>query len=193
MMWIIYKFWNQESIINNQDSRPLILDSHHYQKGNLLVACLLLLVAMNLLGAGLMHTSTREYTVATYKAVDSQVFQITDSCKNDVITYFEGLSSRPATVDPITVSDLSYMLTGNETQKQQNKLSGYSYGCTVDYKTSKTSATSGTGAGSEIGGAGGAYGATAGTITEDYYQVTSTGLGPNSSTRTVYTIISVSY
>lgn len=192
---LLYKrIKNLESRIwkKNPDSRFLIQDSYS-QQGNILVACLLLLVAMNLLGAGLMHTSTREYSVATYKAVDSQVFQITDSCNNNVISYFEALSSRPSSVAPISVSSLNYMLTGNETTKQLNKLSGYSYGCTVDYITSKTTATTGTGAGSEIGSAGGAYGSTSGTTTEDYYQVISTGAGPNNATRTVNTIISVSY
>ncbi|MCE3232250.1 MAG: hypothetical protein K0R98_507 [Rickettsiaceae bacterium] len=163
-----------------------------YQRGNLLVTTLLILVIMNILGAGLLSTSTKEYSTATYKIVDSQVLQITNSCTHDVMTWFEGLTAKPTTLTPVSVSSLNFMYTGTETQKQLNKLSGYSYSCTITYINSKIVSV-GTGIGSEVGSTGGSYGGTGGTTLKDYYLITSTGAGPNNSTKVVYTIISVSY
>jgi hypothetical protein len=162
------------------------------QKGNILVSSLLILVTMNLLGAGLLQTSTKEATTASFKTVNAQVFQITDSCTHDVMTWFETLSATPTTLTPITASNLNFMLTGSETTKQRNKLTGYSYGCTITYLTSK-SVSSGSGVGTEVGSTGSEYGGTGGQTLKDYYKIVSTGAGPNNSVKVVNTIISVSY
>jgi hypothetical protein len=162
------------------------------QQGNILVSTLLILITMNIMGAGLLQVSTKESTTATFKTVNAQVYHVTDSCTYDVQTWFETLSSTPTTLTPISVSSLSYMLTGNETTKQQNKLTGYSYGCTITYLTSK-SVSSGTGVGTEVGSTGSEYGGSGGTTLKDYYQITSTGAGPNNTVKVVNTIISVSY
>ena len=107
------------------------------EKGNILLSSLLILISINLLGAGLMQSSTRELTTATFKSVDSEVFQITETCTHDVISFFEALTATPTTVDTIATSDLSAMMTGSETNIESNKLTGYSYGCSTTFITSK--------------------------------------------------------
>jgi Tfp pilus assembly protein PilX len=167
------------------------------QQGNILVTTLLILITMNLMGVGLMHISTKEYSVSTYKVVDSQVLNIAQSCTYDVIKVFEALTAKPATVSSISVSNTTYKswltnLATTPTTKEQNKLSSYSYGCTVTYLTSKN-VSSGTGVGTSVDSSGGEYGGTGGTTLRDYYQIVSTGQGPNNSVRVVNTIISVAY
>jgi Tfp pilus assembly protein PilX len=162
------------------------------QKGNILLSSLLILVAMNLLGAGLMQSATRELNTATFKSIDSEVFQITETCAHDVITYFESQTGTPSSVDDISESDISLMMTGSETTTETNKLTGYSYGCSTTYITSKN-VESGVGTGGEIGGSGGEYGGSGSLALKDYYQVTSTGSGPDNAQKVINTIISVEY
>lgn len=163
-----------------------------YQEGNILISSLLILVTMNLMGAGLIQKSAREVNVANYKSVDAKVFHATESCVHDVITYFEGLTSTPTTVSDITVSSLDFMNTGSETTAELNKLNGYSYGCTTTFIVSK-SVSAGTGVGGSVDSSGSEYGGTGGEIIKDYYQVVSTGAGPNNSIKVVNTIVSVTY
>lgn len=163
------------------------------QKGNILVSSLLILVVMNLLGAGLMQSSYRESTMAQFKTVDSNVFQVTESCTHDVISYFEGLTGTPASVADISIDNDTFKgLLGSISTKESNKMTDYSYNCSTAYLMSK-SVSSGVGTGGEVGGAGGEYGGSGGMVTHDYYQITATGSGPDSSTRTVNAIISVEY
>lgn len=162
------------------------------QKGNILVSSMLILVTMNLMGVGLIYKSAKEANIANYKTIDSKVFQATESCVHDVITYFEGQSATPATVDDITVSSLDFMLTGSESTEELNKLDGYSYGCTITFITSK-SVSAGTGIGGSVDSSGSEYGGTGGTVLKDYYQVVSTGTGPNNSQKVLNSIISVEY
>ena len=162
------------------------------QKGNILLSSMFILIAMNLLGAGLMQSSTRELTTATFKSVDSEVFQITETCRHDVITFFEGQTGTPSSISDITNSNLSAMMTGSETTTETNKLTGYSYGCSTTYITSKN-VSSGTGTGGEVGSAGGEYGGAGALSLKDYYQVISTGSGPDNAQKVINTIISVEY
>lgn len=162
------------------------------QKGNILLSSLLILVAMNMLGAGILQNASKESTLATFKTVDSEVHHVTESCTQDVITYFEGLTQTPSTVAVISQDDLDFLMTGTESTRQQNKLSGYSYTCTTTYITTK-SVSAGTGTGSEIGSTGSEYGGTGGTVIKDYYQIVATGQGPSSSRKVLNTLISVSY
>lgn len=168
--------------------------NNEFEKGNILISALLVLVLMNFLGIGLVNSSVREATVATYKAIDSEVFHITESCTHDVITWFEGQTGTPASVDDITVTSLSSIASGSESSAQLAKLTGYSYGCSTTYITSKNVSVASAGAsqGGEIGNSGGDYGGS-GTILKDYYQVVSTGTGPKNASKTINTIISVSY
>lgn len=161
------------------------------QKGNILVASLLILLTMCLLGAGLMQSSAREYNVSSLKTIDSEVFHITETCSHDVMHSFESLTAKPTSVDDVTVQNLDSMLTGDETQKEQNKLAGYSYNCVTTYLLTKNSTSSAT-SGEQIGNSGGEYGGT-GTVPKDYYQIVSTGSGPKSASKMVTTIISVEY
>ncbi len=161
------------------------------QKGNILVASLLILVTMCLLGAGLMQSSAREYNVASLKSIDSEVFHITDTCAHDVMLSFESLTVKPTTVDDVSQQNLDFMLSGDETQKELNKLDGYSYSCVTTYITSKNGTSSNV-SGEQIGNSGGEYGG-GGTVPKDYYQIVSTGSGPKNASKVVNTIISVEY
>ena len=170
----------------------LNITNKNSQKGNILLSSMFILIAMNLLGAGLMQSSTRELNTATFKSVDSEVFQITETCRHDVVTFFESQTSTPTSIDDINASDISAMMTGSETTTETNKLTGYSYGCSTTFITSK-SVSSGTGSGSEVGSTGGEYGGTGALALKDFYQVVSTGSGPDSAQKTINTIISVEY
>lgn len=162
------------------------------QKGNILVTSLLLMVVMNLMGAGLIYRSAQESNSANFKTVEANTLQITDSCTNDVIAFFEGESVTPDVIDDFSSDDISYMYQGGESSSIQNKLSGYSYDCSVTFITQK-SVDSGTGVGEDVSSTGGEYGGTGGTTLKDYYHIQATGEGPRDSTKVVHTIISVEY
>lgn len=159
------------------------------QQGNVLVSSLLMLLAMNLLGVALVNASVKEVRTASLKTINSAVFHITESCSYDAINWLSALTA-PETDDYIiNQDDLDYMLSGNETQDELNKLNGYSFGCTVTPLINKTS-DSGTGAGVEIG-SGEGYGSSSETVLKYYYQIISIGAGPKNSTKTTNTIASV--
>jgi Tfp pilus assembly protein PilX len=162
------------------------------QKGNILLSSMLILVSINLLGAGLMQSSTRELNTATFKSVDSEVFQITETCLHDVINQFESLTAKPALEIEINPTNLTTTFVGNETTTEQNKLQGYSYSCSTTYITSKLSPT-GSGVSEEISGTEGEYGSSGGSVFKDYYQVNSSGSGPDNAQKNINSIISVEY
>lgn len=164
------------------------------ERGNILVMALLMLVTMNLVGIGIVQLSAKENNLAQFKSIDSEVFHITDSCSQDVIKYFEGLTATPEQVDipAFSQDNIENMFNDTESDKVTNKLSGYSYNCAVTYILSK-SETTGTGTGGEVGDAGSGYGSESGLALKDYYQIVASGNGPKSSTKTINTIISVEY
>ena len=188
IMSLIYKYLLPT--LQVQPARVRVDDND--QRGNILVASLLVLVSMNMLGAGLMQTAVKESSMATYKVVDSEVFHITDSCTYDVVKWFEEQTGTPVSVEDVETNDLSFMHTGYETTKELNKLDGYSYNCITSFITSKY-VSAGTGQGGEVSATGGDYGGTGGTILKDFYQITATGSGPKNSSKIINTIISVAY
>jgi len=161
------------------------------QKGNVLVASLLLMMTMNLMGAGLIYKSVSESNSATFKTVEATTLQVTDSCTNDVVVFFEGETATPTSIDDFGSDDINYMLQG-EGSYVQNKLQGYRYDCTVTFMTTKT-VDSGSSVGENISSTGSEYGGTGGTTIKDYYKIVSTGQGPKNSTKVINTIISVEY
>lgn len=155
------------------------------QRGNVLVTSLLILMVMNLLGIGLANLATKEWTSASYKSIDSSVFQVAETCSQDVITWFETQTGTPTSVSDFTGTESSNAST-------YSKLSGYTYGCSVAYITTKQDASSNT-SGGEIGNSGGSYNTSGNIVPKDYYQITSTGTGPKNSTKVINSIISVEY
>ncbi len=172
---------------------PLIPSSLPYEKGNILVTSLLILLVMNLLGIGIVNLSTKEWTMATYKTIDAEVFHMTESCAHDVKTWFGTQTSKPVTIADFTGTSASLLTSAQSSNNDiANKLSGYSYNCNVEYLVSKQS-VSGHTSGGEIGNSGGSYSMGGNQVVKDYYQITSTGSGPKNSSKVINTIISVEY
>lgn len=170
-------------------------NKYEKQQGNILISSLLILIVMNLLGAGLLQSASRESSLAHFKTIDSEVFHLTESCTHQVINYFEGITGTPASVNDVVVDNdaLEDLLRiDTDTDQEMKKLDGYGYSCTTAFITSKSVAV-GEGVGEEVGGGGGEYSGTGGSIIKDYYQVTATGSGPKNSTKVINSILSVTY
>lgn len=158
------------------------------QRGNILVASLLMLLVMNLLGIGLSNLSLKEWNLASYKNMDAQTYNMSSSCASNVITWFETQTSKPQNVPES--SGTSSSNTGSTSVN--NKLNGYSYSCTTSYITTRQD-RSRISSGSEIGNSDGKYGGTGTQVPKDFYKIVSTGAGPKNSNRVTNTIISVEY
>jgi len=171
--------------------------SSYGQQGNILVSALLVLVLMNLLGMGLVQASVWQSTLATFKTVDSNVFTTTDSCANNVMNWFRQQNSTPSfiAVSNINENSLNFMFSSSDSTSVENKLYGYNYNCSTSYLVSKNIyAPSGPGTGGNVNDAGGDYSSSSSNyVKKDYYKIVATGNGPKNSTKTINTIISVSY
>lgn len=171
-------------------------EQNNSQKGNILLSSMLILVSINLLGAGLMQSSTRELNTATFKSVDSEVFQITETCVHDSITQFKSFTSKPnGPIPSISVANLTGMLSGSgipaPTQTESNKLQGYSYSCSINFITSKLS-DGGSGVGQSVTGTGAEYGSNTGSL-KHFYGVNASGSGPDNAKKNINSIVSVEY
>ena len=169
----------------------------YHQKGSVLVTALLLLVVMTLLGASLMQISVLESKVATYKTINSEVFHVTESCTRDVMTWLADQSTPQSTVPDVTQSSLSHLYTTAETTQPENfdylsKLEGYSYNCSTTYLLKKSVTGDSVGQGTDVS-LGTGYGISEDSTPRYYYQVDSTGSGPQSATKQITTIVSVEY
>ena len=174
------------------------------ENGNILVTSLLILLVMNLLGIGLANLATKEWNMANYKTIDSEVFNKAEGCSQDVITWFGTLTAKPAAAtipfinsNYITTANgvaLTSELTANQIGNSDisHKLANYSYNCNVTYLTSKQ-ATSSIKSGGEVGNSGGSYNPSGDQVQKDYYQIISTGSGPKNASKVINTIISVEY
>ena len=163
------------------------------QKGSVLFTTILILFVVNLLVIGLLQTSARESRLASFKTVDSEVFHITDSCVNDSMRWLGDLTSPPSNIPyTITENNLSHMYTGTEGSDVLTKLSNYSYSCTTTDIAVKAVSGDSTGSGDEIGESSG-YGAAGDLSPRYYYQVVSTGLGPQNSTNTITATVSLEF
>ncbi len=165
----------------------------NYEQGNILVTSLLILLVMNLLGIGLANLATKEWSMASYKTIDAEVFNTTDLCSQDATIWFATQTGTPASINNFTGS-ASAALTSSQSNDTDiaHKLTGYSYNCSVTYITSKE-ATSSLTTGAEIGNSGGSYNSSGTQVMKDYYQIVSTGSGPKNSSKVINTIISVEY
>ena len=168
--------------MKNLKFKILILNSPDSERGNILVTSLMILLVMNLLGIGLANISTKEWVSATYKSVDDEVFHMTDSCSQDVVIWFGEKNSTPTSVE---------QQSGTPTNSS-TKLSGYTYNCTTAFITSKEGTSSRT-SGEEISNSGGSYSGSGTQVIKDYYQITSTGVGPKNASKVINTVISVEY
>lgn len=177
--------WNMDIHLHEDDKT--------YERGNILVASLMILLVMNLLGIGLANLATKEWSMANYKTIDAEVFHTTEGCSQDVIVWFGTQTATPTSISTFTATAVS-RLSASQTSNSDiaNKLTGYSYSCTVNYITSK-SAPSSRSSGGEIGNSGGSYGTTGNQVLKDYYTINSTGSGPKNSSKVINTIISVEY
>lgn len=167
--------------------------TRQYERGNILISALLILLVMNLLGIGLVQASIRESRTATYETIDDSVFHVTETCTRDGIDWLEGQTRPPENVPfVINQDDLDFMLVGDETQQILNKLSGYSYGCTVSYLLSKSESASDTSAGQEVG-VSDSYGSAGDTSPKYYYQIDATGQGPQNAQKRIIAVVSVQF
>ena len=164
-----------------------------YEKGNILVTALLILLVMNLLGIGIASLATKEWSVANYKSIDSEVFHTAEGCPKDVIIWFGTQTSTPSTIANFSATTTSLLTASQSANSDINhKLTGYSYNCSVTYITRKETTSSRT-SGAEIGNSGGSYNLSGNQVLKDYYQITSTGSGPKNSSKVTNTVISVEY
>ncbi|MDB2415517.1 hypothetical protein N9W34_07070, partial [Rickettsiales bacterium] len=132
------------------------------ERGNILISAMLVLVAINLMGIGLLNISLKESVVATHKAINSEVFQVTESCTRDAITWLESQTSPPTSLLPYTIDTVSLSdYTENDSVQIQTKLSTYSYTCVITDMGIATSTGSVSGVGTGIGVSSG-YGIAAG-------------------------------
>ena len=165
----------------------------HRQQGNILVSTLLILIVLNLLAIGIMQVSLRTSSSATFKTVNSEVLQVTDSCSTDAIIWLKSQTITPTTLPVFSSANLNFMFSGTETQSMLNKLSGYSYTCTLTALSGATAdGSKSSGIGEEVGGSAG-YGSSGNLSPKNYYKITATGGGPKNSAKTVNTIISVEF
>ena len=163
------------------------------QQGNILITSLLVLLVLNLLAVGIMQVSLRMSKSATFKTIDSEVFQVADSCNDDVISWLQSQTAMPVTLPNFSTPNLNFMLTGDETKEMKNILSGYNYSCSLTPLLVQSSDSSTTpNIGEAVGGNDG-YGATGDLSQRTYYKVTSTGGGPRNSVKIINTIISAEY
>jgi Tfp pilus assembly protein PilX len=161
----------------------------NHEQGNILVTSLLILMVMNLLGIGLANVATKEWSSATYKTIDSELFQTTEGCAQDVIIWFGTQTVTPSSIADFTGTPVN---SGSSTIDIANKLANYSYNCSVTYITSKQT-TSSSSSGVEVGNSDGSYGSGGNKVIKDYYTIVSTGSGPKNSSKTINTVISVEY
>lgn len=163
------------------------------QDGNILITALLMLLVMNLLAIGIMQVSMRISKSANFETIDSEVFQVTDSCVEDVVAWLKTQTATPTILPSIAISNLNFMLTGSETQLMRNNLTGYTYGCTLaPYASGSSDSSLSANTGEEVGGNDG-YGSTGDLSQKTYYKVTSTGGGPKNAVKVIYTIVSAEY
>jgi hypothetical protein len=163
------------------------------EKGNILISSLFILIAMNLLGAGIMQNSTRDLKIADFKFVDAEIYHLAESCVHDIVTQFETFDRKPDSQeeDGLNISDLTpdYLSTGDS--KVQTKLQGFAQNCNITFLgiTKMQSGVSGT----EISSQTGEYNSAASSKSVYYYRVTSTGTGPEDAEKIINSIISVTF
>lgn len=166
--------------------------NREYERGNILLSSLLIMLAMNILGITLLQTSVREFSTANFKTIDSTNFYLAETCIQDGVKYFEEQSKPPANIPSITRENLSHMYLGSEDQSTLNQLSKYSYNCDITEITTKSVLASDSGEGDNIG-TGDEYGVSGDLSPKYFYQVDSSGSGPNNSEKRITSILSVEY
>jgi Tfp pilus assembly protein PilX len=170
-----------------------IFPNKNLERGNILFTSILLLLVMNLLGVALVQMSTKEFNQADFKNIDSNVFYLAESCNQDAISWIKSNTTPPNSLPyTITKQNLEHLFTGDETQATENKLSNYSYNCTISEVTAASVLGDSIGTGESVGMET-SYG-TSGDLTPTYYyQITANGVGPRNSTKTVYTLLSAEF
>lgn len=164
-----------------------------YENGNILATTLLVMLAMNLLAVTLVQTSMREFKTADYKQVDSTNFYLAESCIKDSISWFKSQDLPPTNLPyTITRANLSHLYLGDETQRMLNQLSKHSYNCSSTNLSVKSVEASTTGTGENVG-AKDSYGISGDLRPSYFYQIESNGVGPSSSSKKIFTIVSVQY
>ncbi len=162
-----------------------------YQNGNILITTLLMLVAMGLLGVGILQLAVRQSSLSANKTIDSQLLNITDSCAYTVMDWLGQQLRTPSNIPDLSIANLDNLIIASNNSTAQSKLSAYSYTCHATYITSNNQATNQVG--EELGNRGGQYNSTLNTLPTDYFMVTAVGTGSQNSTRTINTIISTQY
>ncbi len=170
-----------------------MLGNCKYEKGNILATTLLVMLAMNLLAVTLVQTSLREFKTADYKQMDSTNFYLAESCVKDSISWFHAQNTPPTSLPyTITNNNISHLYLGDETQRMLNQLAKYSYNCTSTNMTVISVEASTTGTGDNVSTRD-AYGLSGDLTPSYYYQIESNGVGPSSSNKKIYAIVSVKY
>ncbi len=171
------------------------LQNQESEAGNILVASMLLLLVMSLMGVALVQTAMKNSRTASVKTIDSEVFHITESCRQESMNWIRAQTQPPDASNlphVIARANLNHLLVGNETQAISQKLQGYGYGCTITSVAIQSANADGSGAGSDVGMSGG-YGASGDLTPKYYYQVDATGTGPQGASKRIVTLVSLQY
>ncbi|MDX1949086.1 MAG: pilus assembly PilX N-terminal domain-containing protein [Rickettsiales bacterium] len=163
------------------------------ESGNILVASLLLMLAMNFLAITLVQSSVRENNIANFKEAESSSFYLAESCVDEVVTWFKGFT-RPPTAIPyvITKANISHLYSGSESTSSLGRLAKYSYNCSTTALTIKSTSADRQNIGEDISSSDG-YGLSGDLRPKYFYQVSATAYGPNNTEKKLRNILSVEY
>lgn len=183
----------QKFLISQFQKSPLIVPHMNGERGNILFTSLLMMMAMNLLAITLVQKSVKESNVATYNEAESTGFYLSESCIDEMVSWFESLD-RPPTALPhtITKNNISHLYSGSESQSSLGRLNKYSYNCNATSIIIKSTEAKKTNTAENIAVSDG-YGASGDLRPEYYYQINSTASGPDNTQKRIFSIVSVEY
>jgi Tfp pilus assembly protein PilX len=163
------------------------------QRGNILFTAVLLLVVMNLLAIGLVQVAMKENKAASTKQVDTVTFQATESCIRDMVAWLKTFN-RPTDLVPYTITkaNLNEFVSNAEPQSVRDKFTGYNYNCTIRELMSKSIEGQEAGYGERVH-VGDGYGSGGNLSPRYFYEITAVGQGPNQSSKTIVSLVSVQF
>ncbi len=176
-----------------QKEKVNISHKNKQEAGNILVASLLLMLAMNFLAIALVQSSVKEKNMASFSEAESSSFYLAESCVDEAIVWFKSFT-RPPTALPyiINKANISHLYSGAESQSSLGRLAKYSYNCTANALTIKSTAADRRNDGEDISSSD-AYGLSGDLRPKYFYQVSATANGPNNTEKKLKNIISVEY
>ncbi len=163
------------------------------ERGNILFTSLLMMMAMNLLAITLVQKSVKEASVATYSEAESTGFYLSETCIDEMISWYKNLD-RPPTTLPYTISrsTIEHLYSGGESSASMGRLNKYSYNCTATSLSVKSVEAKKKNGGEDVSVSDG-YGASGDLRPDYYYQISSTANGPSNTQKRIFSIVSVEY